>query len=262
MNDIDFHAARVALRDARRSARCVQALASACKPGELACAYRLQRAVAADLGPIRGWKISGLTTEQQRAMGVECPLAAPLLGPWLHPSGAELRIDAFVRPRLECEFAFALAVDLPSRARAHERAEVEAAIGALRLGVEIVDSRLPPGSGILVELADDLNNGAYVAGPPIAAWQNIDYAHSPIALRRLEGDKRESLAQGDGRAILDGDPVAAVALLANLPALHPRGLRAGDIVTTGSCTGALALPGPGDYEADFGPLGTVRFRFS
>jgi len=87
MNDIDFHAARVALRDARRSARCVQALASACKPGELACAYRLQRAVAADLGPIRGWKISGLTTEQQRAMGVECPLAAPLLGPWLHPSG-------------------------------------------------------------------------------------------------------------------------------------------------------------------------------
>lgn len=261
MNDVDFHTVRAALRDARRNARCLEPLDSACKPGELACAYRLQRAVAADLGPIRGWKISGLTTDQQRAMGVECPLAAPLLGPWLHQSGAALRADAFVRPRLECEFAFVLAADLPSRERAYERAEVEAAIGALRLGVEIVDSRLPPGSGVLVELADDLNNGAYVAGPMITSWQNIDYANAPIALRRHDGDKRESLAEGDGRAILDGDPMAAVALLANLRALHPRGLRAGDIVTTGSCTGALELPGPGDYEADFGRLGTVRFSF-
>ena len=262
MNDVDFHAARAALRDARRNARCIEALNSACKPGELGCAYRLQRAVAADLGPIRGWKISGLTVDQQQAMGVECPLAAPLLGPWLHQSGAALRADAFVRPRLECEFAFALAADLPSRARAYQRSEVEAAIGALRIGVEIVDSRLPPGSGVLVELADDLNNGAYVAGALITSWQDIDYADAAIELRRHDGDKREPLADGDGRAILDGDPVAAVTLLANLPALHPRGLRAGDLVTTGSCTGALPLPGPGDYEADFARLGTVRFRFS
>jgi 2-keto-4-pentenoate hydratase len=262
MNDIHFHAARAALRDARRHARCLEPVASECMPGDLACAYRLQRAVAADLGPIRGWKVSGLTPEQQRAMGVDCPLAAPLLGPWLHESGAALQASSFVRPRLECEFAFAMAADLPSRARAYTRAEVEAAIGALRLGVEIVDSRLPPGSGVLVELADDLNNGAYVVGPATEAWRDIDYAAVGIGLRHRAGGHHDLLAEGDGRAILDGDPVGALVLLANLPALHPRGLRAGDIVTTGSCTGAVALPGAGAYEADFGALGTVAFRCS
>ena len=259
MNDIHFHAARAALRDARRSARCLEPLPLEWKPVELACAYRLQRAVAADLGAIRGWKVSGLTAEQQRAMGVEAPLAAPLLGPWLHASDATLQASGFVRPRLECEFAFALAADLPSRARAYTRAEVEAAINALRLGVEIVDSRLPADSGVLAELADDLNNGAYVAGAAIESWRDVDYAKVRIGLRHQVDRGDEMLAEGDGRAILDGDPVGALVLLANLPALHPRGLRAGDIVTTGSCTGAVALPGAGAYQADFGALGTVAF---
>jgi 2-keto-4-pentenoate hydratase len=259
MNDIHFHAARAALRDARRSARRVEPLATEWKPGELACAYRLQRAVAADLGPIRGWKVSGLTAEQQRAMGVESALAAPLLGPWLHGPGATLQVSGFVQPRLECEFAFALAADLPSRASAYTRAEVEAAIGTLRLGVEIVDRRLPAGSGVLVELADDLNNGAYVVGTAIESWRDVDYAKVRIGLRRRVERRDDMLAEGDGRAILDGDPVGALILLANLPALHPRGLRAGDIVTTGSCTGAVALPGAGAYQADFGALGTVAF---
>ena len=68
--------------------------------------------------------------------------------------------------------------------------------------------------------------------------------------------------EGGESSILDGDPVAAVVLLANLAALAPRGLCAGDVVTTGSCTGAIAIPGAGEFEADFGTLGSVRLRVS
>ena len=39
------------------------------------------------------------------------------------------------------------------------------------------------------------------------------------------------------------------------------GLRAGDIVTTGSCTGAPLVPGPGLYRAEFSDLGAVELRF-
>ena len=53
-----------------------------------------------------------------------------------------------------------------------------------------------------------------------------------------------------------------VRLLANAPADASRGLVAGTIVTTGSCTGAPLLPGPGDYHAEFATLGSVGFRFT
>ena len=263
MNDTDLQAARAALCEARRSGHCLERVEPAWVPQDLAGAMDLQRSVAADLGAVRGWKISGLTAEQQRTMGVTTPIAAPLLDPWVRSSGdANFTRRQFVRPRLECEFAFELKTDLPSRREAYTRSEVEAAIGALRIGVEVVDSRLPIGSPVLMELADDLNNGAYVLGAANPAWQHIRYAEQAIALRWHDGTKTTEIAAGDGRPILDGDPVAAVVLLANLAALAPRGLSAGDVVTTGSCTGAVSIPGAGEFEADFGTLGSVRLRVS
>ena len=262
MKDIDFNAACAALVEARRAGRCIDTPPSAWIPEGLEEACRLQQAVSATLGPIRGWKISGLTADQQRAMGVACALCAPLLEPWVRASGGSFALTGFIRPRLECEFAFELQHDLPARATPYARAEVETAIAALRIVVEVVDSRLPAGSPVWMELADDLNNGAFVVGPATKAWHTLRYADQGIVLRRHADGVTTELARGDGRPILDGDPVGAVVLLAHLPATHRRGQCAGDIVTTGSCTGAVAVPGPGDYEADFGALGSVRLRFS
>ena len=263
MNECEFNAARAALTEARRSARRIDPLPGAWIPATLDEACRLQRAVADEFGEIRGWKISGLTAEQQRAMGVSCPLAGPLLAPWVRESGGSFDRAAFVQPRLECEFAFELKEDLPTRATPYGRAEVEGAIAALRIVVEVVDTRLPAGSAAWMELADDLNNGGFVVGTASSRWRTLRYAEQRVVLRRRHADGTTTeLARGDGRAVLDGDPVGAVVLLANLPALQGRGLRAGDIVTTGSCTGAVAVTGPGDIEADFGDLGTVRLRFS
>ena len=260
MNDDDFHAARAALVQARLAGRRIDPLPASWIPAGLDEACRLQQAVAAELGAVRGWKITGVTAEQPRAMGVACPLAGPLLEPWVRDSGASFELARFVQPRLECEFAFELKHDLPVRATPYARADVERAIGALRIVVEIVDTRLPPGSPLWMELADDLNNGAFVVGPATADWRGVRYAEQAIALRRTSGAAPTELARGDGRAVLDGDPVGALVLLANLASLPARGLRAGDVVTTGSCTGAVAVPGPGDFEADFGALGNVRLR--
>lgn len=257
MRDEGFKGMQAALVQARRDGTCIPT-AAAWIPQSPAQAYALQQAVATELGEVKGWKVSGLTPQQQAEMGVTSPLAAPLLGPWLRPAGAVFERQRLVRPRLECEFAFELHADLPPRDAPYTRDEVEDAIAALRIGVEIVDSRLPAGSPVWLELADNLNNGGYVVGPAWADWRSLHYAETGIVLRRL-GAAGDELARGDGRAVLDGDPVGAVVLLANLDALQPRGLRAGDLVTTGSCTGAVAASQAGDFEADFGRLGSVRF---
>jgi 2-keto-4-pentenoate hydratase len=265
MNDIDFDAARAELASARRDARAITQWPAARLPRDLAEAYRLQAAVTRDLGAIGGWKVAAVTPAQRESLGVPVPIAGPLLRPWMRDARAApptLSAASFIAPKLECEFAFELARDLPPRpARAYSRDEVRATTQALRIAVEIVDSRLPRGLGALAELGDAFNNGAFVAGPAITGWHDLDFAHIEIFLTRSHDGASEEVARGSGKAILDGDPFGTVVLLANAPADAARGLVAGDIVTTGSCTGAPFLPGPGTYRAEFATLGSVELRF-
>ncbi|MEP6739467.1 MAG: hypothetical protein ABJA61_03760 [Caldimonas sp.] len=265
MDSTTFAAARDALIAARRGTRAIERLAPDRRPSDLGEAYRLQNAVAEGLGRVGGWKISAVTDEQRRALGVDVPLGAPLMSAWMHDASArppEFRVADFIVPKLECEFAFEFARDLPPRiGKPYSRAEVESAIAALRIGVEIVDSRLPRGLGALAELADAFNNGGFVAGPSIRDWHRLDFPNLGIVLTVTRGGATSELARGSGRAILDGDPFGTVVLLANAQPPGSGGLRAGQIVTTGSCTGAPFLPGPGAYQAEFTGLGNVEFSF-
>ena len=279
MEHTAFEAAREALVTARREARAIGVWPAHWKPADVDEACRLQAAVAASLGTIGGWKIAAVTEAQRAALGVPRPLGAPVLAPWLRDardardaaatapmdaSIAQFRVRDFIVPKLECEFAFELAHDLPPRpGQPYTRGEVEAATGAMRLAIEIVDSRLPHGSGALAELADGFNNGALVCGPAVAQWQSLAFGQIGIRLHASRGGESSSseLALGSGAAILDGDPFGTVVMLANVPSEPGIGLRAGQIVTTGSCTGAPALPGPGFYRAEFAGLGSVSVRF-
>ncbi|MDQ2928697.1 MAG: hypothetical protein M3R22_11150 [Pseudomonadota bacterium] len=263
MNDQDFEAARSALVDARRRARALSEWPIARRPADLHEAYRLQAAVLEAFGPIGAWKVGAITAEQQRTMGLASPVAGPIPTSLLRDSRtgpASFRFADFIAPLVECEFAFELGRDLPARADAtYTRDEVAEATVALRNAIELVDPRLPRGSGALAELADGFNNGAFIAGPRSEAWQDLDFAKLDIVVTSGDDGRRSDVARGNGRAILGGDPFGAVVLLAN--AQPPgRGLRAGDIVTTGSCTGAPGLPGPGRYRAEFAGLGVVEMR--
>jgi 2-keto-4-pentenoate hydratase len=266
MNDTSFRAACAALVDARRTARRIDVFPAAWQPADIAEGYRLQKAVADTLGAVGGWKVGAVTPEQRRAQGVDRPIGGALLAPWLRDArsgAATFRAAEFIVPKLECELAFELARDLPARPQQpYTREEVQAAVKCLRIGIEVVDSRLPAGTGTLAELADACNNGAYVAGADFADWTGIDFAQVGIVLTRTHEGASSEVATGSGAAILDGDPFGTVVMLANAPPGGRPGLRAGDIVTTGSCTGAPPLPGPGSYRAEFSGLGSVEVRFT
>ena len=218
-----------------------------------------------ELGAIGGWKVAAVTPAQRESLGVEVAIGAPLLQPWMHDfrrQGAELRVADFIAPKLECEFAFELGHDLaPRPGRPYTRKEVAEAILAMRIAVEIVDSRLPRGLGTLAELSDGFNNGAFVAGPRIHAWHGLDFAALAIVLTR-------PTAAPAPRSRAAAAPRSSTAIRSAPSSSSPTRRRraraaslAGDIVTTGSCTGAPPLPGAGAYRADFGDLGSVEFRF-
>ena len=98
----------------------------------------------------------------------------------------------------------------------------------------------------------------FVRGPTGTGWRDADLTSHPVTLR-INGVE---VASGHSGMLVFGDPVSGVVWLANHPELGPRGLKAGDVVTTGTCTGITPLSPGDEAEADYGALGTVTARFS
>jgi 2-keto-4-pentenoate hydratase len=66
------------------------------------------------------------------------------------------------------------------------------------------------------------------------------------------------VATGSSSLLLWGNPLGAVAYLANHPQAARRGLRRGDRIMTGTCGGLLPLVAGDGASADFGVLGSVH----
>ena len=74
---------------------------------------------------------------------------------------------------------------------------------------------------------------------------------------RIEG---EVAATGSGAEVLSG-PLGILEWLANELAAGGAGLEAGEVVTTGSCTGVVPVGAGSRVQADFGSLGIVEAEF-
>lgn len=216
-------------------------------------AYRVQAELIrrAD-GDVRGWKVTALASADQRKYTSNRPVAGPLLGPFVHDAPARVSLSSLIAPLLECEVAFLLGADLPARDDPYARAEIEAAISAVVPVFELADSRLGANAPDLMKLADAMGNGLFVVGAPVTDWRGLNLTGIAISLSH-DGAVVE---RGSSARIL-GDPLLAVVALANAQPLPDPGLKAGQIVTTGTCTTPIPVR-PGRYAAQFGPLGGVE----
>src|SRR5262245_49765544 len=57
-------------------------------------------------GDVRGWKVTALTSADQKKFSSYRPVAGPLLGDYVHKSPAQVTISSLITPLLECEVAF------------------------------------------------------------------------------------------------------------------------------------------------------------
>jgi 2-keto-4-pentenoate hydratase len=253
VSEFDPRAAAAGLLAARRDAK---RLGGCTTPGTPDEAYAIHDALARAVGkPVPAWKVGNLTREQRIRSGFLAPICAPLLAPWTKASPARFELASFVEaPALECEFAFELASDIPPRPTPYTREEIVARVAAVRPAIEIVDKRVADATPAEA-LADCMASGGFVYGSPIVEWRRLDISNAAVALA-IDNTR---VAWGIGAAIL-GDPLLALVELASTPPVWTR-LTAGQIVTTGSCTGMTSVTGPCTAKADFGPLGTVEIRF-
>jgi 2-keto-4-pentenoate hydratase len=236
-----------ALLDARRDGRRIDDLAGLA-PSAPEAAYAVQRIVGGRLGALAGWKVG--------AKGAGAPITcAPLFAPAILPSGSVHAADTFGLWQIESEIVLRMARDLPPRERAYTMPEVEDAIGEVMAGFEIVDSRFAawPDVPPLMALADGQSHGAMVIGGGMPYRAGLDLAAVPV---RLAFDGSEVAQAVGGNPA--GDPVRLLLRLADHLAATDAGLRAGDIVATGSCTGMIELPMGATAEAIFDGIGRVR----
>ena len=231
------------------------------RPSDEAGAYAVQRSVTQASGyEVAGFKIGATAQVAMNLLGVSGPFFGPLYREAFHENDAAISLPVAHAPGIESEFAVSLAADLPRRAAPWTKEEVEAAVAWVGPAFEIVGTRLEsglPGAGVLA-IADGGANIDFVRGPAGGEWRNADLTAHPVTLR-INGVE---VASGHSGMLVFGDPISGVSWLANHPELGARGLKAGDVVTTGTCTGITPLSPGDEAEADYGALGTVRARFS
>lgn len=232
---------------ARRSGRAlVDVPETAVPPGEDE-AILVQDIVARTLGTVVAWKVGAATPDAT-------PVRAPIHADTVFVEPVRVAATRFREIGVEAEIVYRLGADLPPRASPYSRDEVLAAVASMHPAIEICDTRFahlsaqPP----LLHRADQVNHGALIVGPAQTLWRDIDAVNQPVRLAL--GDTVISDTIGGNSA---GDPVRLLVWLVNFGA-HPHGgLRAGQYVTTGSCTGNVLIEAPTEIVADFPGIGRL-----
>jgi 2-keto-4-pentenoate hydratase len=227
-----------------------------CRPVDAPAGWAVQRALAELAGPSYGYKIAATSAAGQAHIGVGGPLPGALFDRFRREPGAVLPSAGLHMRVVEAEFAFQLAEDVPAGAAPEQ---VLASVGALHLAIEVPDSRFEhfERAGEAQLLADVACAGWFALGPEVPGWRELDLAGAATRLW-VNG---AAAAAGTGAAVL-GDPRTALVWLAGQLERFGGGLRAGDVVTTGTTTAPPAIR-PGDaVRADFGPLGALELSFA
>ena len=235
--------------------------------------YRIGRAWVA-LEKAAGKKVIGhkigLTS---RAMQISSQIDEPdygtLLDDMLYTAQAgevlEIPVKNFIAPRVEVELAFVLKEPLAGPNVTVE--DVLAATEYITPAIEIIDARIEQfdrHTKVMRKVYDTISDNAANAGIVIGVGDPAFRADPRStnrpwcgAILRQNGAVEETgLAAG-----VQGDPAIGIAWLANKLAPWGETLQAGEIVLAGSFTRPVAAKAGDLFEADYGPLGCLKFRF-
>ncbi len=220
-------------------------------------AYQVQDAGLAAEGetPV-GYKIGFTSQAMREQMGISSPNYGRLTEPMsVDPDAGPLPLSGLIHPRVEPEIALLVERDLagPGLTLTAVYPAIRWAFGAL----EVVDSRYRDYRFLAVDnIADNSSAARFVLGSavPFSAVPDLRLAG---ALLWQDG---QAIARGLGADAL-GDPVRAVAWLANRLGETGGVLEAGSIVLTGGLTRACSVGDGGSFVAEFAGLGAVKVHF-
>ncbi|MFO7551873.1 MAG: fumarylacetoacetate hydrolase family protein [Haliea sp.] len=207
---------------------------------EIEDAYRIQQAFIqrkVDNGAhIKGYKV-GLTSKVMQEMaGSDEPDFSAVTDDMFFPENTEIGSELFFSPMVEMEIA--LVMKHPLRGPGVMPVDVIRATDFVLPAIEIVDFRvaLSEGFNIVDSVADLAACGAVVLGGNPMSLRDIDVrtVHGRLA---LNGKLHE---EGEASAVL-GNPVTAVAWLANKLGEFGTGFEPGDTILSGSFVRAVPI---------------------
>lgn len=241
--------AAAVLAAARKEGRRIAGLPQNARPQSVIEAHAIQDAVTSLLGEEVSAYKANVPANGDRVRG-------PIYVANTYASPARFPVAEAPQCGIEGEIAFRFRRDLPPRAEPYSRDEVASAVDACA-AIEVVTSRFsdPDAMAANDKLADRISNGGFVHGAIVSDWRGLDITKLKV---RLTVNGATVLEQVGGHP--SGDPLAvAVALVEMLRT--GVGIKAGQFVTTGSCTG-LRYVKPGDTcVATFEGLGGAELKF-
>ncbi len=213
-------------------------------PADLDEAYRIRQAfedieTARGRGAVAGFKIGLTTPIMQKLCGVDEPCYGAIFAGEVHHGRAELPVGNYCRLGIETEIAVRLGEDLPQGGD-HDRvaASVESCMAAIELLEDLRHDYKRLSASAMV--AGNVWNAGVVLGPPVADWRRLDLAQATARLT-INGSE---IGRGRGGDVM-GNPLNALAWLANNRAAAGTPLKRGIIVMTGSMV-PIQFPSRGD----------------
>jgi 2-keto-4-pentenoate hydratase len=241
------------------------ALPESLRPATRGDGYAIQACLEARSdAPLFGWKIAATSIAGQKHINVDGPLAGRLLREKAFASGADLPFGANHMRVAEAEFAFRMGRDLPPRDEPYRVEDVLQAVATLHPAIEIPDSRYDDFTSVGAPqlIADNACAHLFVLGAAAPGnWRDVDLVGHRVTGTVTHAARTDVplTREGVGANVL-GDPRIALAWLVNELSGLGIALKAGQVVTTGTCLTPLPIA-PGDHvTADFGQFGTVAVR--
>ena len=239
----------------------IAGIAPELRPATRSEGYKVQAALAKLTGePMIGWKIAATSAAGQKHIGVDGPMAGRMLASRLKPNGDWVGIGSNSLKVGEAEFAFRMGRDLPPRSTPYITDDVLAASAALLPAMEFPDSRYEDflAVGEAQFIADFACAGYVILGVEAReTWRSLDLASHQVSAWI---DDRKA-ADGIGSNVLGG-PAVALAWVANELSREGMGLKAGEVVITGTCVAPVPVSPGQKFTVDFGILGKVSVRLT
>lgn len=215
----------------------------------------LEQALTAAGERVIGWKAGFTDAALQESYGVTEPVSGFMLGSGVFPSGDAVPVSRFKSLGVEVEVAFLMKADLagPGVTPASALLAVEGAMASFEL-IDFRFSGKPTGVDII---ADGVYANAIVLGRPLCPVGGLD-----LSLEGVVYEQNGQLVATNTAAEVMGNPLNSLAWLANRLGALGRGLRAGDVVLSGSISKVLRPKAGESVRASFTRLGAVSCRFA